>query len=726
MGRVNSIRCRTLFKRCCFVVGLTLLSLSAGADEVWQEAEAGQMYIRRSADQPWQQSVHLQSHVQVAITGMVVQTTYQQSFKNSSNQWQEAIYVFPLGEQAAVHYLSMKVGEREIVGQIKEKNQAEKIYQQAKRDGKKAALLDQQRPNLFTQKVANIAPGETIRVTLKYVENARYDAGHFSWRLPTTLTPRYMPGDILLSQEQQNPLANVLNEKKETVEINSFGWALPTTHVNDAHLISPFMRPASTPAEENNPLTLSVALSAGIPLAEISALYHELQIEKKGAVHNISLQDGAVEMDRDFVLHWQPLSSNAPAAAVFKEQHEGEDYVMLMLMPPTTQSSEKLARDVVFILDTSGSMEGESIRQAKPALARAIRQLNPADRFNVIEFNNGFRRLFEQLRNAEVSVCEQALQWVDNLAAGGGTEMLPALQQAFKDLSEEGLNLKQIVFITDGAVGNEQQLFQSIQQQLGESRLFTVGIGSAPNSYFMHKAAQFGRGTFTYIGSGAEVTAGMDTLFNKLSSAAASKIQAAWPFPVEQYPEKVPDLYLSEPLLLFAKISAVNGELMLTGQTASASLSSPLQSWQQSVDLNGLSEMPKSAGIARLWARQKIENLEDQKIAGRDALEVREEVLSLALSNQIVTAYTSFVAVEQEISRPQSETLAFSSVPNLVAKGQVLLPGTGIHRQSGTAQSIAYPATSTSLSLSILIALLASAALALMIGLVREQKREVA
>lgn len=715
--RINSV----VLHRFCIMVLIYSGCAAVNASETWQEAQAGQLYMRGSAHESWRQSVHLRSQVEATISGMVVDVEYKQTFLNSSNEWREAVYVFPLSEQAAVYFLSMTIGEREIIGQIKEKEDAQRIYQQAKKEGKKAALLDQQRPNLFTQKIANIAPGESISVTIKYVETAQYDGTQFSWRLPTTLTPRYMPGAVLASAQgtaredtvtrieeaagaiqlpsDQTALLNELN-------FNNYGWALPTSQVADAHRISPPMG-LSNPDKNNNPITLAITLAAGLPLANITAPYHTLSVSKQGDAHKVSLLNGTTEMDRDFVLQWRPTISRMPAAALFKQQYDGETFSMLMLMPPTAPVLKGMPREVTFILDTSGSMDGQSIAQAKAALVRAIGQLTEQDRFNVVEFNSRHRLLFAQLREANEQVRQQAIAWVNALQAGGGTEMLPALHAAFNSLDADNHALRQIVFITDGAVGNEVELFKAIHQQLGNSRLFTVGIGSAPNSYFMRKAAQFGRGTFTYIGAEHEVAGRMDELFRKLSSAVASNVQLSWPVAAEQFPQRVPDVYRGEPLLIFAKTPALSGNLEVSGEVAANSLASASQAWQESVNLRDLTSAHDSPGIARLWTRHKIEALEDQKVAGRDSAEVREAVLNLGLRHQLLTPYTSFVAVEQVVSRPVEAGLEAEPVANRMPKGQIA-PRSG--------RSVAYPATATSREVSIWIGLLAIFAI-LAIGL---------
>lgn len=634
----------------------------------------GQFYLHDSEGR-YHAAAHLESSANISVNGMIAKVELTQHFSNTSDTWLEGVYAFPLAETAAVNYMEMHIGERVIVGEIKEKNIARKIYEQAKSEGKKAALVEQQRPNLFTQKVANIPPGESIAVKLHYLQRVDYDQGTFSLRLPTTLTPRYMPGASL---------GNDAEQVKEVVQINPLGWALPTTEVPDADLISPFM---TTSANAGNTIAITVELNAGLPLADIQALYHDVRIAKNKQTHSINLQNGREKMDRDFVLHWRPANSRVAQAAAFKETIDNEDYLLVMLVPPQQALHEQhnyLPRDMIFVIDTSGSMQGTSIVQARESLALALARLRPEDKFNVIEFNSTHTSLFHQLQSADAHNIQQAINWVSRLQANGGTEMHSALQTALTQM-EQSARLQQIVFITDGAVGNEAALFELIHQYLGASRLFTVGIGSAPNSYFMRKAAEFGRGSFTHIGSTTEVKTRMEALFSKLESAVVSHINVQWPVAVESYPQKIPDLYAGEPILLAAKTPAAQGKLQLDGFTAS-------EAWSRSLDL----DIPQnSTGVASVWARAKVDMLEDQRFRGMLAEEVREAVLEVALQHKLLTAYTSFVAVEQVVSRVAEEKLAQSLIPNLVANGQ--LP---------QAQTLSYPQGATSAELSFILGLL--------------------
>ena len=353
-----------------------------------------------------------------------------------------------------------------------------------------------------------------------------------------------------------------------------------------------------------------------------------------------------------------------------------------MLLPPVA-APMAVPRELVFVIDTSGSMGGVSIEQARASVSRALRQLGPDDYFNIIEFNTGHRKLFASSLPATRHNVGRAREFVRQLSASGGTEMLPALREALSGQEElHAGRLRQVVFVTDGAVGNEVALFEEIAGHLGHARLFTVGIGSAPNGWFMRKAADFGRGTHTVIGDLSEVGPRMDALFEALAAPVATDIAVDWPTAADSWPERVPDLYRGEPLLLAVKFrgGAPAGTVKVTGRLGG-------QQWsrQITVDATAIRDHP---GVAALWARRRITALLDEKVLGRSEKAVRQDVLAVALPHQLLSPYTSFVAVEEVVSRPAGVGMDSRAVPNSPPRGQ-------------TPQQYAWPATATDAPLKI-------------------------
>jgi Ca-activated chloride channel homolog len=580
----------------------------------------------------------LKTDVQIAVTGIIARATVRQEFTNPSEKkgdWLEGLYVFPLPETAAVDHLRMHVGDRIIEGHIKQRAEAKKVYEKAKQEGKRTSLVEQERPNIFTTSVANIGPGERIIVEIEYQETIRYDQEKFQLRFPMVVGQRYIPGTPVIVEEQ---------------DPKGSGTMLDTDRVPDASRISPpVQKPGQWPI---NPVSLSLSLTPGFPVAKVESLFHPIiVIPDPDGGYQISLKKDVVPPDRDFQLTWSPAASKEPTATVFTEQRNGETFAMLMLVPPTQQNdtAPPMPRDLTFVIDTSGSMAGPSIEQAKASLAAALTRLTTQDRFNVIQFNNTVRSLYSSPQPVTTAAMRKGIRYVEGLTADGGTDMLPALRQALKS-SQDITRLQQIILITDGQVGNEDELFELLHHRLGSRRVFTIGIGSTPNSHLMRKTAEFGRGTFTYVGNVSEVKDTLDALFKKLEHPVLSDIQldrAGWTA-LEHYPSRIADLYEGEPIVLAAKATSVPEQALLQGHMGT-------QPWSLPVSMK---QATARGGLSVYWARQKISALMDEAFTGTDEETVRKGVLDVALAHHLVSKYTSLVAVDVTPARPtgKSET----------------------------------------------------------------------
>ncbi len=610
--------------------------------------------------------------IKITANGLLARVIVKQQFHNSSTEWVEGEYVFPLPENSAVDYMAMIIGERRIIGEIKEKKEAKKIYEEAKKSGKKASLVVQQRTNLFTNRVANIAPGETIEIELHYFETLQYDQGQLSLRIPTTITPRYIPGTAFQHYQSNN------NEPVPALSVNaSSGWARPTDQVPDAHLITPFM----TAIKYASPLTLNATINAGMALDTIESVYHPAAIEQTQNTYSINL-DSTAKLTKDVVLRWVPATGQAPVAALFNEKINDDNYLLLMVVPPQElQSAAVLPRETVFIIDTSGSMSGQAIVQAKNALRSALTRLKPQDRFNIIEFNSVTNPLWQQAVPADQNNIETASRWISQLVANGGTEMSGALNFALADDAPNAY-VRQVIFITDGSVGNENALFDLIEKKRGKTRIFTVGIGSAPNSFFMSKAAEAGRGSFTYIGSQSEISQSMATLFHKLQNPVMTDIQIDFGqletenSLVEVFPEQAPDLYAGEPIIVAAKISGELPSYVSVSGRKSGDANGDGKHYQQQLDLL---QNANANDISKLWARKKLHQLyDDERNLGfssgspEDKENIKQSITQLALDHSLMSKYTSFVAVEEKVSRPSDALLAKRIAPNAMPEGNTM------------------------------------------------------
>ena len=578
--------------------------------------------------------------VRISVSGIVARTHVAQRFVNPGDDWREGVYVFPLPENAAVDHLQMRIGERRIEGRIRERAQARQVYEQARQEGRKAALVEQERPNMFTTSVAPIGPREEVVVEIEYQQTLRYDSGAFSIRFPMAITPRYVPGT-----------------PTEVLPVGT-GTAPDTDAVVDASRITP---PIIHPdAGKVLPVTLRVDIDAGFALSSVRSRSHDVKVSE-GVEGRYAVElAGVVPADRDFELDWQPDVGRAPGAAVFTETRDGKTYALVMMLPSRAETTQpRVRREVTYIVDTSGSMAGTSIVQAKAALLYALDRLAPGDRFNVIEFNSRSRALFSVPMAVDPATIGRARSFVTGLKADGGTEMREALALALAPPRSEGF-VRQVVFLTDGAVSNEGELFSLIHERLDDRRLFTVGIGSAPNSHFMTKAAQFGRGTFTYIGDVREVEARMGALIRKLESPVLTDVAIDWPAGSEAWPKVIPDLYAGEPVVVTAALTSVDHDVTLHARNGSTP-------WRATLPLaaNGA-----GAGIGALWARAKIDALSDAQIAGANADDIRTEIVRVALAHHLVSRHTSLVAVDVTPTAPVGVDAVKTAVPGNLPQGQ--------------------------------------------------------
>jgi len=594
----------------------------------------------------------LSSSYEMEVSGTVVRTTLTQSFLNPTTFWLEGLYAFPLPNGSAIDGLRMRVGDRLIEGKIKEKKEARRIYKIAKGKGKKTALLVQHRPNLFTNSVANIGPNETIIVQISYQQLIKPDLEVYTLRAPMVSAPRYEPETIV-----------------QRMKDGPNGWQ-PIDR-NSASLLTnrAIRKPDTTgPKLPHNPVKITVRLSAGFPLGEIYSSSHSIHVERKEeGVAKISLKSVAPS-DRDFILTWVAQNFEQPKFYLFKETLSKKTYYLAMLTPPKARKRKRpKSRNIIFVQDVSGSMSGESIEQARSGLQIALNTLKPHDWFNIIFFNDNLWSLSERFLPAKPNNIHWAKYSVKNMSAKGGTEMLPAIEKAMR-LGQNYNNgrLTQIVFITDGAISNEEKMMRAIHSGLGKSRLFTVGIGSAPNSYFMNAAAMIGKGNTIYINDLEAVSDQMDRLFTKLENPVLTDLKVVLPGNARALtPSPLPDLYVGEPVVFaFIIEGKASGRVGITSNTQRTN------SVRLTFDLAKALERP---GIAKLWARKQISNLERFRNSSFvDTISIGKldaKILSTALRYNLVSSQTSLVAVDVTPARGHKQPLHSKQIANNLPKG---------------------------------------------------------
>jgi Ca-activated chloride channel homolog len=603
--------------------------------------------LLKAKDGAYLEAPRLGSDYNVTVSGPTGRTVLTQRFENPSPGWVEGVYVFPLPEGAAIDTLKIVAGNRIITGEVKEKKEAKVIYEDAKRAGQIASLVEQERPNIFTNSVANIGPGETVIVQIEYQEKIKQTSGEYSLRLPLVVAPRYNPTPVV-----------------QTVDFNADGSGVlrSTDPVPDRNRITP---PVLDPREEaqRNPVSISLQLNAGFDLGAVKSSYHKIVSKKVDAdTEVLSLADGEVPANKDFELTWA-AKGEAPQVGLFTETINGKDYLLATITPPSVEGAIKpMPRETVFVIDNSGSMDGPSMVQAKEALVQGLKTLKPGDRFNVIRFDDTFTELFAQ----PVDVTDQniltATAFVQGLFANGGTEMIAPLKEALvDDTPSDASRLRQIVFITDGAIGNEQEMFSILSTKRGRSRLFMVGIGSAPNSFLMTRAAELGRGTFTFIGDGQQVKDRMDELFAKIGQPVITGLKAEIDGSVAALtPSQLPDLYRGEPVVMMAEAAGLKGLVKVSGKIGDTP-------WTVTLPVSAAAT---GKGISKMWAHRKVTDFEVASTLGDMSTEqAQKSILAVALEHQIVSSQTSLIAVDKTPKRSPGFKLTRADVPLNLPEG---------------------------------------------------------
>jgi Ca-activated chloride channel family protein len=446
-------------------------------------------------------------------------------------------------------------------------------------------------------------------------------------------------------------------------------------------------------------VSIDVQLAPGFPLQSVDSPHHQIATAPDSLGRHIRLIGSELPADRDFELVWTPAVTPDVQAAVFAERAGAETYAMLMLTPPQQDARSSERREVEFIIDTSGSMEGPSIEQARAALQMGIDRLSQADRFNIIRFSNTASSLYQAPQPVSEASRALASQFIASLAANGGTEMRPPLELAFAVAPSEGL-LRQIVFITDGSVGNEAQIISLIRKNIGDARLFTVGIGGSPNAFFLQEAAAAGRGSYTYIAEREQVRARMEDLFRKIESPALVDLSVQWPGSAKsELASPMPsDLYAGDPLVVLARITdlpAASQVVTLSGRTHGID-------WIQQIPIASVTEQ---AGISKLWARERIGALVRHRNFGGDAAQAQADIVELALQHHLVSEFTSLVAADDSPARPPEATDRSEQAPTSAPAGSYWANTTGFAK-TGTAAPLTLLIGLASLAVAMLLYLL--------------------
>jgi Ca-activated chloride channel family protein len=564
------------------------------------------------------------TEARIEVSGFVARATVVQHYQNPYDRPIEAVYTFPLPEDAAVDAMEMTIGQRTIKGRIERREEARRIYQQARDQGQRASLLEQERPNVFTQSVANIMPGDDIRVTIRYVDILSYGEGHYELVFPMVVGPRYIPGESGIGH-------------------GGTGWSMDTEVVPDASRITP---PVLKPGERSgHDIALSVELDAGVPIQRLHSPSHRIEsTEISPNRQKILLSAQDTLPNKDFILRYE-VAGEAPQMAALAHHDERGGFFTLMIQPQREVTDDQvIKRELIFIVDTSGSMSGFPIEKSKEAMRKLIAGMRPDDLFNVVRFAGDTGTLWKVSRPATPANIRMAMQYVEGFQGGGGTEMRQGIMEALGQPAPEGA-LRLAFLLTDGYVGNEMQILETIEQTRRGARIFSLGVGSSVNRYLLDSAAEVGRGEAFYLRQDEDSSAVIDKFFQRVDKPALGYIEIDWNgLAVEQlYPRQIPDLWAGQPILLHGRYPrGGEAEITVRGQMGS-------RDYRQSVYVALPENQPENAALASVWARKKVHELMNEMVRQGQTDELIQAATQTGLDFQLMTQWTSFVAVEEKI-----------------------------------------------------------------------------
>jgi Ca-activated chloride channel homolog len=553
--------------------------------------------------------------VKASVHGYIGTVDVQQQFQNPYNAKIEAVYVFPLPHNAAVNEFVMTIGDRHIRGIIRERQEAEQIYQQAKSQGYVASLLTEERPNIFRQSVANIEPGKEIDVNIRYFQTLAYADGWYEFVFPMVVGPRYNPPHIT------NGVGAVARGQG--------GTSGQSTEVQ-------YLKPGE---RNGHDISLHLDVDAGVSIEEFSCVTHKITKTSTTADQlSVDLSQEDSIPNKDFVLRYRVAGERIKSNFMAHRDERGGYFTMMLYPPKELGHLGRAPMEMVFVLDCSGSMSGEPIAQAKAAIRHALKQLQPGDSFQIINFSERASQLGTKPLEATPANIRKGLAYVSALNSDGPTEMIEGIKAAL-DFPHDPERLRFVCFLTDGFIGNEAEILAAVHEHIGASRIFSFGVGSSCNRYLLDHMAKMGEGAVAYLGlhdDGAKV---MDDFFERVSHPAMTDIKIDWGnLQVgEVYPQRVPDLFVGRPVILTGRFNGANATNIRISGKAGA----------RPVELTFPVTLEESAGNAlpSVWARAKIAELADQATYQANS-DLQGEIKQVALDYGLMSAFTAFLAVD--------------------------------------------------------------------------------
>lgn len=549
--------------------------------------------------------------VQADISGFLARVTVTQEFENPTGNKIEAVYTFPLPNKAAVDDMTMLVGDRTIKGKIKKRAEAREIFDNARRQGHTASLLDQERPNIFTQSVTNIGPGMKVKIMISYVETLKYESGTYEFAFPMVVGPRYIPAQV-----------------------------------TDAAKITPPVTPPGTRAGHD--IALRVNLNAGVPVDKLTTSTHPVNIERpSAAIARVSLKNENEIPNRDFILRYDVAGRKIEDAVLTHRGERGGFFTLILQPPDRPAPSEITPKELVFVVDTSGSMHGFPLDKCKELIKMSLDGLHPRDTFNLITFSGDTEILFPQPVAATPENVRKAQRFLLSRNGGGGTEMMKAIRASL-DPSDHQDHVRVVVFLTDGYVGNDMEIIGEVKKH-SNARVFSFGIGSSVNRFLLDKMAEEGRGEVEYVGidNPAEAESAVKRLYSRVRTPLLTDISIDWNgLPVEDvYPKNYADLFAAKPVVIHGRYTGeATGTVRLKGKVAGREV-------VREIPVTMPAAEPANGVLASLWARTKIEDLMSQDWNGMQhrapSGDLEAKITQLGIGFGLMTQFTSFVAVEE-------------------------------------------------------------------------------
>lgn len=574
------------------------------------------------------------TQVDVRVVGVIADVTVTQHYKNEGTRPIEARYVFPGSTRAAVYAMNVRLADRLLKAEIREKQKARVEYESAKREGKTAALLEQHRPNVFQMNVANILPGDDVQVELRYTELMVPTDGKYQFVFPTVIGPRYN------------------------------GSPATGSGTNEEWISTPYLRQGRL---SNASLDLNVHLASPVPLHAVTSPSHPIQVQHvSNSEARVALADtGQNENNRDFVLDYRLAGERIESGILLSDGgKDGENFFLAMVEPPRIVGpTHVVPREYVFIVDISGSMHGFPLDTAKALLEDLVGGLRPSDSFNVMLFAGSQRMLATRSVPATRANINQAVRMLREQGGGGGTELVPAMRKALS-LPHDADRARTFVVVTDGYISVEREIFELIARNLAQANLFAFGIGSSVNRHLIEGMARAGQGEPFVVLHPSTAAHEADRFRRMINAPVLTHLKARFEgldvYDVE--PLAVPDVFARRPVVLYGKWrGAAKGRLVLDGRAADGP-------FQASLDVRSAQVSEKNGALRYLWARHRIATLSDQEALEGGGAQ-RDAILDLGLRYNLLTQYTSFIAVDRVVRNPIPDDLIGVDQPSPLPKG---------------------------------------------------------